>query len=134
MVVPASIIFLMVIKGINAGHTTLSPMFLVAYLITAVLQVRKYHPIHTCVEFVCISLFNFVGVENSNLLHLRLVVHNPHTKHGSIGHSVVIIDACVSLPIIFVSDQPYRIDIAHLIPLSTARHDVESFSDQKLLL
>ena len=40
MVIPGSATFLLFIFLVNAGHTTLSAMFFVGYLICAVLQVR----------------------------------------------------------------------------------------------
>jgi solute carrier family 41 len=39
LVIPGSAIFLLVIHVLNAGHTTLSPMFFFGYLLCAVLQV-----------------------------------------------------------------------------------------------
>jgi len=49
MVIPGSVIFLLVIRALNAGHTTTSVMFFFGYLICAVLQVS-----------VCVSVSEYV--------------------------------------------------------------------------
>jgi len=48
-VIPGSVIFLLVIRALNAGHTTTSVMFFFGYLICAVLQVS-----------VCVSVSEYV--------------------------------------------------------------------------
>ena len=40
MVIPGSLMFLVIIKVADAGHTSLSPRFLFTYLLMAILQVR----------------------------------------------------------------------------------------------
>ena len=47
LVLPGSAVFLSVIHVLNAGHTTLSPMFFIGYLVCAVLQVSLTTILHT---------------------------------------------------------------------------------------
>ena len=55
MVIPGSVIFLLVIRALNAGHTTTSAMFFVGYLICAVLQVSVRECVCVCVcACVCV--------------------------------------------------------------------------------
>ena len=49
MVVPGSVLFLITIHALKAGHTTLSPMFFAGYLSVAVLQVRL------CLRVCCVA-------------------------------------------------------------------------------